>query len=202
MSDLPSILLSILLSILQSVLKISSMAIVVFVGSAAPLLAQGQILDVRPGLWEMTTERTSSGMPAQPAMPAIPPEVLAQMSPAQRAQIASAMSSRGKAMSGSNVTKVCVTAETLRKGHVLGIEQDPSCKRTRDTRTARMWQLQETCLSGGRQRTLDIDYQAVSREAITGSVNVAMIAGAQSMTMKQAMRGRWLGADCGNVKPK
>ena len=60
MSDLPSILLSILLSILQSVLKISSMAIVVFVGSAAPLLAQGQILDVRPGLWEMTTERTSS----------------------------------------------------------------------------------------------------------------------------------------------
>ncbi len=183
-------------------LRMASLAVVAFAGSAAPVLAQGQILDVRPGLWEMTSERTTSGMPAPQAIPAIPPEVLAKMPPAQRAQIEAAMSARSKALSGTNVTKVCVTAETLRKGRVLGIEQDPSCKRTRETRTARLWQLQETCLSGGRQRTLDIDYQAINRETITGSVNVAMSTGAQSMTMKQAVRGRWLGADCGDIKPE
>ena len=180
---------------------VATMASLTFLATA-PVLAQSPSIDVRTGLWEMTSERTTSGMPQMPKMPAIPPEVLAKMTPAQRAQIQAAMGARSKPKSGRRVKKVCVTAETLRKGDALGMDRDPSCKRTKDTRSARLWQLQETCVSRGRKRTLDVRYEAANRETIDGTVDVAMTDGTHNIRMKQVMHGRWLGADCGNVKPK
>ena len=33
-------------------------------------------------------------------------------------------------------------------------------------------------------------------------MNMTVSNGAHTMTMKRVMNGRWLGPDCGNVKPK
>jgi hypothetical protein len=136
-----------------------------------------------------------------PDMPAIPPEALARMPPAQRAQLEAALKARANMGSGKHVSKVCVTAEALRKGPNFGMARELNCKRTKNVSTAQGWHVQEVCRPNGRKQTLDINYKVVTREAIEGTVNVAMQDGAHSVTMKQATHGRWLGPDCGDVKP-
>ena len=44
-------------------------------------------------------------------------------------------------------------------------------------------------------------FQALSREAIRGDMTMAMISGDKTMNSKYTLQGKWLGADCGNVKP-
>jgi hypothetical protein len=57
----------------------------------APALAQAPAINVKAGLWEMASDRTSEGLPKAQAVPQLPPEVLAGMTPAQRRQIEGAM---------------------------------------------------------------------------------------------------------------
>lgn len=169
--------------------------------SLAPALAQNQPIDVRTGLWEIVTQRSMTGMPKMPEMPAIPPEALARMPPAQRAQLEAALKARRSAGSGEYVSKVCITPESLRKGPDFGTRREANCRRTKNVRTARGWQFQEVCRPDGRDQVLDVNYTAVNRETIEGTVNIAMRDGGQDITMKQVTRGRWLGPDCGKVKP-
>lgn len=174
------------------------------IGTSAVATAQQPPLDMRTGLWEMASERSATGMPeapAMPAMPQIPPEVLAKMTPAQRAQIEGAMRARSGAQTGKKTKKVCVTAEALRRSPDLGLERRAGCTVNKSVRSARGWQVQQTCIEGGRKQTLDVRYDVVSREAIEGTIDIAMSDGARNIAMKQAMRGRWLSADCGTVKP-
>jgi hypothetical protein len=169
--------------------------------SLAPALAQNQPLDVRTGLWEFSTQREMTGMPKMPKMPALPPEVLAKMPPAQRAQLEAALKARRNAGSGKHVSKVCITAESLRKGPNFGMARELNCKRTQNVSTAQGWHVQEVCRPNGRKQIMDIDYKVVTREAIEGAVHIAMQDGARNITMNQTSRGRWLGPDCGDVKP-
>ncbi len=169
--------------------------------SLAPALAQNRPIDVRTGLWEFSTRREMTGMPKMPEMPAIPPAALARMPPAQRSQLEAALKARRNAGSGNHVSRVCVTAAALRKGPAFGMSPELNCRRTRNVSTARGWHVQEVCRPDGRKQIVDINYQVVTREAIEGTVNIAMREGARDITMKQATRGRWLGPDCGDVKP-
>ena len=54
---------------------------------------------------------------------------------------------------------------------------------------------------GGRQ-TVHVQYEAPRPDIINGTVEITMNNGGRRMSMKQEMRGRWLGPDCGDVKPK
>lgn len=168
--------------------------------TVAPVLAQS--LDVRTGLWEVTSKRSSTGMPELPSMPSMPPEMLAQLPPAQRAQIENMMKTRRNVAPGVHVQKVCITQASLDKTPNFGMsERDADCTRTRNTRSASGWQLQEVCRTGGRKQTMNIRYDVVNRETIKGSVDIAMRDGGDNITMKHEMQGRWIGSDCGDVKP-
>ena len=169
--------------------------------SLTPTLAQNQPINVRTGLWEFSTQREMTGMPEMPELPSLPPEVLAKLPPAQRAQLQAALKARRNAGSGKHVSKVCVTAEALRKGPNFGMARELNCTRTRNVSTSQGWHVQEVCRPDGRKQTMDINYKVVSREAIEGAVNIVMQDGARNITMKQMTHGRWLGPDCGDVKP-
>jgi hypothetical protein len=45
-------------------------------------------------------------------------------------------------------------------------------------------------------------FEAVSPEAVRGTMTMTVSNGGNTMTVKRVMNGRWLGSDCGNVKPK
>jgi len=43
-------------------------------------------------------------------------------------------------------------------------------------------------------------FETSSPEAVSGTVNMTVSEGAHSMTMKRVIAGKWIGADCGDVK--
>ena len=147
--------------------------------SLTPALAQNQPLDMRPGLWEFSTQRSMTGMPKMPEMPAIPPEVLAKMPPAQRAHIEAAHEGAQRMPTANMSPRSASRLTSLRRGPTF--EQPPrdaNCQRTKNTRTAHGWQLREVCHRGGSKQTMDIRYRVVTRETIDGTINVAMHRGA------------------------
>jgi hypothetical protein len=156
-------------------------------------------LDVKIGLWEMISSGEASGAPP---MPSLPPEVLARMTPAQRAQIKGAMAAGMKQAGKRRVTKQCITAGTLRRGIKLDEGKTTNdCKETLVSNTASLMEMRLQC-GGSTRGNGTYRFEAVSREEVRGTMTMTVSSGRDTMTMNRVMTGRWLGPDCGNVKPK
>jgi hypothetical protein len=166
-----------------------------------PALAQAPAVDVKTGLWEMSITRSMAGVPQAPAVQ-IPPEVLARMPPAQRAQVEAAMRGSPGRSNGNMVRRVCITREALQKGPALGRESRPSCRRTMRTQSKTIWDMQEVCTEEGRQETVRVHYEAPKPDTINATVDVTASKDGRQISMKQVMNGRWLSADCGSVAPR
>jgi hypothetical protein len=171
--------------------------------AVTPAVAQAPAIDVKTGLWEMSLNRSMSGIP-QPARPVrqIPPEVLARMPPAQRAQIEAAMRGQPPGSSGTTVSRVCITREALQKGPALGREGRPSCKRTVRTQSRTAWEIQEVCNEEGRQETVRVRYEAPKPDTINATVDVTATRNGRQISVKRVMNGRWISADCAGVAPR
>lgn len=167
-------------------------ALGVAAAAASSALAADQAFDVKPGLWEATTAGSLSGAPP------IPPDVLAQMTPEQRAKVEGAMSQANR----TRVVKSCLTAEQLRRGPNLAQPGDASCSKTVVTRTATDLEVRQVCTNKGAQTVSGtVHFRAVNRETIVGTADYSVKSGTGTTNMQQKINGRWLGPDCGSVKP-
>jgi len=153
-------------------------------------------LDLKTGLWEMTSTGKTKG--ASSSM--LPAGVLDHLSAGQRARIDSAMSEGMKHVDKQRVTKKCVTKETLRRGIKLDDELNGECKDTLVSNTAEVMEMRLQCKDPHADGSYRL--QAVSREEVSGTMTMKLSSGSGRMTMTRDMHGRWLGADCGNVKPE
>jgi hypothetical protein len=153
-------------------------------------------LDVKTGLWEMTSTGKTKGATSS----LLPTEVLEHLSAGVRRRIDSAMAEGMKHVDKQRVTKKCVTKETLKRGIKFNDELDGACKDTLVSNTAEVMEMRLQC----KDPRADGSYrlQAVSREEVSGTMTMKVNSGSGSMTMTRDMHGRWLGADCGNVKPE
>lgn len=151
-------------------------------------------LNVKPGLWEMTSDSERSGAPP------IPPETLAKLTPEQRAKLEAAM---GAAKGPQRrVAKHCVTQADIDKGFAeMEHLNRGNCTQKVASSTATLRAGTFTC-SGPQAASGTYRFEARSREAVVGTWNVTMSNGANTMEMKSALQGRWLGTDCGDVKPR
>jgi Protein of unknown function (DUF3617) len=154
-------------------------------------------LNVKPGLWEITTEGHNSGAPP------IPPQVMAQMSPEQRAQMEAHLKDIMAQQAQRRVTQRCVTQEEIAKGFdKLNSMTQGQCTQTviASTPTRREGRLQCTGRTTG---TGTYHFEAPNPETFSGSWDWDMTSGDSSnrMNLKNSMQGKWLAADCGNVKP-
>ena len=153
-------------------------------------------LDVKPGLWETTTSREGGGG----GMP-IPADVLAKMSPEQRAKMEARMKERAAAGPKVNATKSCITAERLKRGFDVDRSPDPSCKRTVINQTANRLEAHTEC-SGEHTRSSDFRFEALNRETIKGQIKIVSMRGGEASTINIEMTSKWLGGDCGTLKDK
>ena len=163
--------------------------------------------DAKPGLWEEVATTEISGLPP---MPAIPPETLARMSDAQRKQVEAAMAARGGAGSPrTTTTKVCVTREQLDKGLAFRGSESDNCS-TKVTNTAGKIQIHQECAPDkdamNMKRVFDLTIERLDSEHMKGGGTMSMSGGSgaaagRTMDAKFSMTGKWLGSDCGNVKP-
>jgi Protein of unknown function (DUF3617) len=145
-------------------------------------------LDVKLGLWEVTTHGKAGGQVPDEMLQRVPPERREQMIAAMRAAAERPMTRRE-----------CLTAAKLAKGFGLEGER-ASCHRMVDSNTSSSMSITETCNDGEGSRVMKMHFEAVNKETVTGTINMVMSRGGQSMTMDRDFQAKWLGADCGSVK--
>ena len=139
---------------------------------AATVVLSAQAFDLRLGQWEYTV----SGMK-------LPPELLAQLPPAARAQAEQAMKQGGGGRS-------CLTAQDL-KDLNLGKTDDEDCKVTSKKITGNVADVTIKC-EGERPHTQSVRYEALSRESVRGTIKTTAGDGPSEMTVT----GKWIAAAC------
>ncbi|HEX7968886.1 MAG TPA: DUF3617 domain-containing protein [Stellaceae bacterium] len=169
---------------------------VVFIGiclGAGPLVpaiaADDTPLNVKPGLWEMTSEGASSGAPP------IPAEALARMSPEQRAQLEAAMKEAMSKQQQRRVAKKCVTQKDIARGFADMDKMGQGCTRTVKSSSSTLQEGSVQC-SGPTQASGTYRFEARSPESVVATWDMTMSDGSHTMKMKNNIQGKWLGSDC------
>jgi Protein of unknown function (DUF3617) len=164
--------------------------ILIFSGYAA-----AATLNLKPGLWEMTTTGETKGAPP------IPADVLAQMPPERRAKFEAAMAANANRTSAPHANKQCITENSLQRGLKVDDNKNESgCQQTVVSSTASVMDMRMNCTSPQRSSSGTFHFETAGPEAVNGTINMTISDGAHSMTIKRVIQGKWLGADCGNLK--
>jgi hypothetical protein len=147
-------------------------------------------LNVKEGLWEITVTHSMTGMPA---MPAIPPDVLAKLPPEQRARMEAMMKG------GPIVQKECITKEKLEKHSAFNVNR-PECTRTVVSSTGSKLEMKIHC--EGKQGASDgtLVVEAVGSDTTKGTMHLVTSASGANMNIDMAFSSKYLGPDCGDVK--
>ena len=157
---------------------------------SAIVFAQAPALDVKMGLWEITSTSNVGGQ-----MPTID---TSKMTPEQKARMEAAM--KGMLSPQSNVTKSCMTREKFNRSNFMTDDgAGVTCKQTISTNTRTSLEANVVC-TGKLTSTGQIHIDAPSPTSFTGSVKSANSEQGRTMTMNMTMTGKWLGADCGKVQ--
>jgi hypothetical protein len=148
---------------------------------------------IKPGLWQVQNEREVDGQKA-PDMS----EQLKKMSPAMRERMQANMKQHGVDMSGGpGLMKMCQTRESLDRGTWQG--DQGNCKTDFTSRSGSVWKWRSTCA----QPPSVTDGEAVftGPESYTVTSSTSMTMQGQARTSKMTLKAKWLGADCGDLKP-
>jgi hypothetical protein len=167
---------------------------------AAALAAGASAQTLRPGLWEVTNHmRTGSG-DMEKAM-AQAREQLAAMPPEQRKMMEEMLAKHGLKMGAGGPatisTKICMTREMAERGHMPAQQGD--CKTTSQQRSGNTLKFAFTCTNP--PATGAGVYTIVKPEAYTVKMTINSTVEGKPETMNMDGSGKWLSADCGNVKP-
>jgi len=162
---------------------------------AAALVAEDKVqpLDVKLGLWETTVVGESSGAPP------IPPEMLAKMTPEQRARMEAAFKQQQAEGAKTHTMQKCMTKEDLTRTTFMG-KDDPQCTKTIITSTSRKLEGKVECTHGGGKQSGTFTVEATDSTNVKGDVHMVLSAGANTMTANSHFTGKWIGPQCGTVK--
>jgi hypothetical protein len=144
-------------------------------------------LHIKTGLWEVTIKMNGT-------LP-IPPEMLAKMSPEQRAKI----EERFKAQMGENTYKECLTKEKLEKNAMFEKDRE-GCTRTVGTATGSKVDVHLTCDKKGNNIDIALLIEALNSETVKGTTHITSNGGTSAFNMTSTFNGKWVGASCGDVK--
>ncbi|HTC07741.1 MAG TPA: DUF3617 domain-containing protein [Acetobacteraceae bacterium] len=158
------------------------------------VFASGLSLDVTPGLWQISTAGSASGVPN------IPPSALAKMSPQQRA-MAEAMAM--VIVSQANIPhelQICITPEQIRQGFDLNRVGHNDCVHDVRSSSPTHLDMHVTC-TGKDQLDGTVHLTAIDRTTVSGDLDLRAGDAGTALTIRQTLHGKWLGAACGDVRP-
>jgi len=152
-------------------------------GLLIPLLSlAADRLNVKTGLWEITTKTEMHGTPA------IPPDVLAKMTPEQRAKM-TAMFASHAATPTVHKRQECVTQQDLEQPfHDVDRKE---CQATVVKGSATQQDIKVVC-SGEQPSTGTLHIETPTPESMKGLFDIS----AGEMRINTQLSGRWLGASC------
>jgi hypothetical protein len=172
-------------------------AIVVALGvlCATSVWAAGgfQPLDVKVGLWETSVTTQSNGTPP------IPPEMIAKLTPEQRAKFEAMMKQRQAEGPRTETVKKCMTKEDLEKTNVFG-NDDKECTKTVVTSTPRKLEGKIECTKGGGKQSGTFHIEALDASNVKGTTQMVMTGNGNTMNVNSTFTSKWLASSCGAVK--
>ncbi len=161
---------------------------------ATVLMAGGKItpLNVKTGLWQNTATTTVTGALG------MPPELMARLTPEQRARYEAAM--KKHAANGTPRTrtyKSCLTQKNLNENPF----DDPSrgemkCQQTVITSTGSDLEFREHCAGGTTHADFHMKLHAIDSEHIVGNSDNTATMGGRTMHSTMKMDFKWAGATC------
>jgi Protein of unknown function (DUF3617) len=152
---------------------------------------------VKPGLWEarMSALDADGHEVASPELAA-----LARLSPEARARMMDAMKGRGVSMPDANgATKACLTKELFESGGWEQMASAAGCTTNYSTLSGTSWKWHSSCTA----LKSESDGEAVfnGTESYRTKVTTTATVMGKTKTSTRIVQGKWLGADCGDIKP-
>jgi len=152
--------------------------------------------NLKPGLWEVrhkmqgTPEMERQLEEARKQMAAMPPE--------QRRQMEAMMAGRGVQMGvGGHSVRMCLTREMVERNEIPAQQGD--CRMTNQQRTGNTLKVNFTCTnppsSGESRMTINSPESYAMKTTASSSID------GRVETMSVEGSGKWVGADCGSLKP-
>lgn len=158
---------------------------------------------LQPGLWEITTQmQGAQGGQMAGAMDQMNQQ-MASMSPEQRKMVQDMMAKQGVQMGGPAAgggmrVKVCLTKEMAERNEIPA-ERRGDCKHTQSARMGNTMKYSFSCTNPPSSGEGEVTLQG--REAYSTKMAMTTMVKGQSEKMDMQGNGKWLGADCGNIKP-
>lgn len=157
---------------------------------------------VKPGLWEITHQMQGAAGSKTDAAMAQMQKQMASMSPEQRKMVEDMMAKKGMHMGaapGGGITmKVCLTPEMAARNEVAPAQQG-RCTHTPSPRSGNTQKFAFTCTTPPSRGEGQVTY--TSPEAYTMAMRTTTTVKGQEETLDMQAQGKWLGSDCGSVKP-
>ncbi|HET7595474.1 MAG TPA: DUF3617 domain-containing protein [Burkholderiales bacterium] len=153
---------------------------------------------MRPGLWEHSFTMKSQSGEMERSMADMHKQ-LASMPPEQRKQVEQMMAQQGMSMGANGRSvRMCITKEQAERDEFP--QQEGNCTQQVMQRTGNTIKVKFSC-TGSPPTSGESEVTMASPTAYTGKsvVNTVVQGKPERMTMDQS--GKWLAADCGNVKP-
>lgn len=149
-------------------------------------------MNVKTGLWQSTSTITVTGSLG------LPPEVLAKMTPEQKARYEAAMQAQAGGHSSTHTEKSCLTQKDLTTDPFAQKDSDDEnihCHGTLLSSTSTDIVLQETC-SGEATMNYTMKIHAADSEHATGTGTGTATMGGHTMNSSVKFQSTWIGATC------
>ena len=179
-------------------MNLRHLAVAALAVASCGAFAQG----MKPGLWEITHKmQTGSGEMEQQMAQA--QAQMANLPPEQRKMMEEMMAKQGVRMGASGpggmTVKVCMSREMAERGEVPTQQQQGDCRTTTQPRTGNTMKMAFTCTNPPSSGEGQVTF--VSNESY--AMKMAMTTAVQGRPERINMEGggKWLGADCGDIKP-
>ncbi|NHZ91957.1 DUF3617 family protein [Massilia sp. CCM 8733] len=176
----------------------------VLVCAAAACISPALAQTMKPGLWENTSKTTSQNPQIAEAMAEMQKQ-LASMTPEQRKAMGQIGGQAGAPQfdmnaDGSATIKLCITQKMLDDagGNFLG-PQDGNCTHKKSPLLGGTQSFSFTCKNPPASGQGKVSFQGGT--SYTSTMTMSSSAAGQQDTMLLEGRGKWLGANCGGLKP-
>lgn len=155
--------------------------------TAAASAGSAERLNVKPGLWEIESAIQLRGMP-------LSKDMQARLTPQQLAKMRADLEAEAAKGPHRETSRECITEAELERPFTTDTKD---CKQTFVKSTRNAQEIRLDC-TGERKGGGLMKVNAPTPETMTAALEVKMGQGADLFTMNGTLKGRWLGADCGD----
>ena len=150
-----------------------------------------EALDIKPGLWQITLVVRTSGLPP------MPPDVLAKLSPEERARIETKAKEREAEGPRITVKKSCLDEKELQQPLMLTFGgESQGCQQTVVNASRTRQEIRVDCGKGAPHGGGTVRIEAADPENVKVSSSWSATDGARTMTMSSTATLKWLAEVC------